>query len=70
VVEVPSVLWSMWTMPNRSTNFTPFFMVYGSPRVCAYQPDAIEEARKDAVDLLEESRDATITRIARHQQEL
>jgi hypothetical protein len=28
VAEVPSVLWSMRTMPNRSTGFTPFFMVY------------------------------------------
>jgi hypothetical protein len=26
--EVPSVLWSLQMMPNRSTNFTPFFMVY------------------------------------------
>jgi hypothetical protein len=23
------VLWNLWTMPNRLTNFTPFFMVYG-----------------------------------------
>jgi hypothetical protein len=28
--EVPSVLWSLQTTPNRSTNFTPFFMVYSS----------------------------------------
>jgi hypothetical protein len=26
--EVPSVLWSFRTMPNRLINFTPFFMVY------------------------------------------
>jgi hypothetical protein len=26
--QVPSVLWSLWTMPNKSTGFTPFFMVY------------------------------------------
>jgi hypothetical protein len=26
--EVPSILWSLWTTPNRSTNITPFFMVY------------------------------------------
>jgi hypothetical protein len=60
--EVPSVLWSIQTMPNRSTKFTAFFMVYrvevvlptelqyGSPRVWAYQPDAGEEAQKDAID--------------------
>jgi hypothetical protein len=28
-VKVPSVLWSLRTMPNKSTIFTPFFMVYG-----------------------------------------
>jgi hypothetical protein len=27
-VEVPSVLWSLRTTPNRSTNLTPFFIVY------------------------------------------
>jgi hypothetical protein len=69
-------------MPNRSTNFTPFFMVYGaedvltielqygSPRVRAYQPDAMEEARKDAIDLLEESRDTAVTRSDGYQQAL
>jgi hypothetical protein len=50
-VEVPSVLWSLRTTPNRLTKFTPFFMMYGaevmlptelqyeSPRIRAYQPD-------------------------------
>jgi hypothetical protein len=28
--EVPSALWILRTTPNCSTNFTPFFMVYGS----------------------------------------
>jgi hypothetical protein len=27
--EVPLVLWSMRTTPNRSTNLTLFYMVYG-----------------------------------------
>jgi hypothetical protein len=31
--EVPSVLWSLQTMPNRSTGFTPFFMVYRAKAV-------------------------------------
>jgi hypothetical protein len=69
-------------MPNRSINFTPFFMVYGaeamlptklqygSPRVQAYQPDTVEEARKDAIDLLEESRDIVIMRSVGYQQAL
>jgi hypothetical protein len=29
-VEITSVLWSLRTTPNRSTNFTPLFMVYAS----------------------------------------
>jgi hypothetical protein len=69
-------------MLNRSINFTPFFMVYGaeamlptdlqygSPRVQTYQPDAVEEARRDAIDLLKESRDTTIIRSTGYQQVL
>jgi hypothetical protein len=69
-------------MPNRSTNFTPFFMVYGaevvlptdlqygSPRVRAYQPDTVKEAQKDAIDLLEESGATIIIRSAGYQQAL
>ena len=46
--ELPSVIWSLRTTPNRSTGYTPFSMVYGaeavlpsdlihtSPRVAAY----------------------------------
>ena len=30
VEELPAVLWSIRTSPNRSTGFTPFFMVYGA----------------------------------------
>jgi hypothetical protein len=26
--EVPSILWSLRRTPNKSTNFTPFFMMY------------------------------------------
>jgi hypothetical protein len=29
-LELPSVLWSLRTMPSRATGFTPFFVVYGS----------------------------------------
>jgi hypothetical protein len=67
------------TMANRLANFTPFFMVYGaeavlptdlqygSPKVQAYQPNATEEAQKDAIDLLEESRDTAVIRSTRYQ---
>ena len=56
-VEVlPSVLWSLRTTPNASTQFTPFFMVYGAeailpsdvrfnaPRVEAYNEEDADEA--------------------------
>jgi hypothetical protein len=81
-VEVPSVLWSLRTTPNRSTNFTPFFMVYGeeavlpmelqygSPRVKTYQPVETKLERQDAIDLLKESRDITVARSAGYQQTL
>ena len=57
VEELPSVLWSINTTPNRSTGYTPFFMVYGaeailpsdihhdSPRVVAYVEADNEKAR-------------------------
>jgi hypothetical protein len=33
VEELPSVLWSLCTTPNRSVGFTPFFLVYGAEAV-------------------------------------
>nr|XP_051201864.1 uncharacterized protein LOC127315412 [Lolium perenne] len=33
VEELPSVLWSLRTAPNRSTQYTPFFLVYGAEAV-------------------------------------
>ena len=32
-VMAPLVLWSLRTTPNRSTGFTPFFLVYGSEAI-------------------------------------
>jgi hypothetical protein len=40
------------------------------PTVRAYQPGAVKEARKDTIDLLEESRDITVMRSAGYQQAL
>src|SRR3954467_11483855 len=31
--ELPVVLWSLCTTPNRSTGFTPFFLVYGAEAI-------------------------------------
>jgi hypothetical protein len=33
VEELPLVLWSLRTTPNRSIGFTPFFLVYGAEAV-------------------------------------
>ena len=74
--ELPAVLWSLRTTPNRSTRFTPFFLVYGaeaivptdvefdSPRVTVYTEAEAKEAREDGVDLLEEARLLALNRSA------
>src|SRR4051812_19059518 len=63
IEELPSVLWSLRTTPNRSTGFTPFFLVYGSeaiipadieydsPRHALYTKEEAKQAREDGVDL-------------------
>jgi hypothetical protein len=69
VEELPSVLWSLRTTPNRSVGFTPFFLVYGAeallpidiefdaPRIVQYTEKQAKEAREEGVDLLEEARE-------------
>ena len=76
VEELPSALWSINTTPNRSTGYTPFFIVYGaedvlpgdichdSPRVAAYVKADNEKERQDAIDLLDEERDLAMARSA------
>ena len=68
VEELDSVLWGLRTTPNRTTGYTPFFMVYGaetglpcdiihdSPRVCMYEEREAEHDRQDNLDALEEER--------------
>lgn len=82
VTELPSVLWGPRTTPNRSTNRTTFFMVYGaeavlpsdllhnSPRVELYSEAELELARQDDVDLLEEEREMALIRSATYQQDM
>ena len=82
VVEVPVILWSLRTTPNRSTGFTPFFLAYGAeavlpsdldhgaPRVKAFDRNRVAEAQQDAIDLLEEAHETTVIRSARYQQTL
>ena len=80
--ELPSVVWSINTTPNRSTDFTPFFMVYraeavlpsdilhDSPRVANYVDTENEKARITSVELLEEARELALARSAIYQQDL
>ena len=80
--ELPTVLWSPRTTPNKSTGFTPFFLIYGaeaviptdiefdSPRVTMYIEADANEAREDGVDLLEEGRLLALSRSAIYQQSL
>ena len=80
--ELPAVLWSLRTTPNRSTGFTPFFLVYGAeavlptdlehdaPRIALYTEADSKEAREDSIDLLEEARKLTLSRSAIYQQSL
>ncbi|KAK1614180.1 hypothetical protein QYE76_019697 [Lolium multiflorum] len=82
VEELPSVLWSLRTTPNRSTQYTPFFLVHGAeavlpadvrfeaPRVTAYTEPSSNIALQDAVDLLDEARDIALARTTVYQQAL
>jgi hypothetical protein len=80
--ELPAMLWSLRTTPNRSTGYTPFFLVYGAevvlpmnimhdaPRVVLYTKEEAKEAREDDVDLLEEAREQILSKTAIYQQNL
>ncbi|SPT17712.1 unnamed protein product [Triticum aestivum] len=80
--ELPAVLWSLRTTPNKSTGFPPFFLVYGaeaviptdiefdSPWVTMYTEAEAKEAREDGVDQLEEGWLLALSRSAIYQQGL
>jgi hypothetical protein len=80
--ELPLVVWSLRTTPSRATGFTPFFLVYGaeailpmdleygSPRVKGYDESAIQQAREDSLDQLDEARTVALMHSARYQQAL
>src|SRR3954466_9871180 len=80
--ELPSVLWSIQMTPNRSTGYTPFFLVYGaevvlqsdirhdSPRVAVYVEADNKKARQDALDVLDEERELAAAKSAIYQQDL
>jgi hypothetical protein len=82
VDQVPSVLWSLRTTATRSTDETPFSLVYGaeavlptelkygSPRLSAYDDHKYMKACLNDVNFLEEIRSRVIVRSARYLQGL
>jgi hypothetical protein len=80
--ELPSVVWSLRTMPSRATGFTPFFLVYGaeailpidleygSSRTRSYDDQSNQTNQEDSLDQLEEARDMALLHSARYQQSL
>src|SRR3954467_3773868 len=82
VEDLPSVLWSINTTPNRSTGYTPFFMVYGaevvlpsdirhdSPRVAAYVEADNEKARQNSLDILDKEWELAAAKSSIYQQDL
>ena len=81
VEELNSILWGLRTTPNRTTRYTPFFIVYSteavlpydiihdSPRVCMYEEREAEIDWQDSLDTLEEERDVAKARSAFYQQQ-
>ena len=80
--ELLVILWSIRTTPNRATSQTSFAqvygaeavlpteLIYGSPRVLAYDELEQEQLRQDDAMLLEEDRLRATVRAARYQQAL
>ena len=81
VEELDSVVWGLRTTPNRTTGYTPFFMVYvteavlpwdiihDSPRVRLYEEKEAELDWQDNLDALEEERDVAKARSTFYQQQ-
>jgi hypothetical protein len=54
--ELPSILWGIRTTPNRSTGYTPFFLVYGAE---AIMPTYIDHDSPHVVNYSEEENEIT-----------
>jgi hypothetical protein len=82
VEELPVILWSLRMTLNRSTGFTPFFLMYGAKavlptdldhsatRVKAFDPNQAAKAQHDEIDLLDEAWEIALVCSAKYQQTL
>ena len=82
LAELPSVIWSLGTIPSRAMGFTSFFLVYGakavlptnlehgSPRLRAYNEHDNQVNCEDSLDQLEEAWDVALLHSAKYQQSL
>ena len=76
------MIWRLRTTPNRSTGYTPFFLVYGAeevlpsdlihqaPRVKAYIEEDAEVSQQDDLNIIEEVRIVAEQRYTAYQQKL
>jgi hypothetical protein len=76
------MLWGLRTTLNRSTGFTPFFMVYGAEailptdldygaaRVLAYNKAKVEKDQQDTLDQLDEARETARLQSTKYQHAL
>jgi hypothetical protein len=79
---LPSMVWSLRTTPNATTQETPLFLVHGAevmlpveitheaPRISVYDEIASTEALQDDVNALDEARDLVLSRSTQYQQNL
>ena len=82
VEELPHVLWTYRTTPQKSTGETPFSMTYGAEAVIplesgfptmksgGFTPDGNEELLKRNLDLIEERRENARVQLAYYQHKL
>ena len=82
VEELPHVLWTYRTTPQKSTGETPFSMTYGAEAVItlengfptmrssAFTSDGNNELLKKNLDLIEERRENAIVQLAYYQHKL
>ena len=82
VEELPHVLWTYRTTPQKSTGETPFSMTYGAEvvislehgfptmRTSTFTSDGNDELLKKNLDLVEERRENAIVQLAYYQHKL